>query len=278
MNKAQRKDWRRYVFGCAELTPAHRLVLLALEGFADYPEGTNARPGVTKLAEICALKPRAVEYALALGRDLDLIRQTGRANPVRKLAAVYRLIPAPVSTRTTVHVETDSIRTGMRVDAPNNDNFNPQEPAFLPARNDISTRTSVQPTNPLTPSHYTEREKTAADCVDAAPAPMSSQEEEQQADDDPEPPLFCPQHPYGTVNGKAPKCGSCGTHRIANEAWHKRHPEADAPPALVSTLNPGCRICGGFGDVLGDDGTPLEPAIKCPECRPLKASAQAVSA
>lgn len=147
MNKQQRREWRADVLGHSELTPAQKLVLLGLETFADYPEGTNARPGVAALAEQCRLKPRAVEGALQLGRELKLIQQTARANPKRGHAAVYRLL----STRTTVQIE---------------DDFNPHDGAdgtgvlparneFQPARNGVSTRTSVQPTNPITPIHNT---------------------------------------------------------------------------------------------------------------------------
>jgi hypothetical protein len=132
MNREQRRHWRQYVFGCPDLTLAERFVLLALETFADYPAGTNARPGVTALAEMCGLKTRAVEGALHHGRRLKLIDQTDRANPKLGLAATYRLLPLPISTRTTMQVETD---------------FNPHETHFNPHETGVSTRTPVQPTN-----------------------------------------------------------------------------------------------------------------------------------
>ena len=135
------------MFGCTELTHAQRLVLLALETFADFPDGTNARPGVAALADICGLGTRVVELAFERGRRLKLIEQTGRANPKRGLAAVYRLLPAPISTRTSVQVETD---------------FNPHETRFNPHESVISTRTSVQPTNKDSPSHNTKAEKRRA--------------------------------------------------------------------------------------------------------------------
>lgn len=132
MDRAQRREWRRHVFGCADLTHGERLVLLALEGFADYPAGTNARPGRAVLAEMCGLGTRVADSALAKGQRLKLIDQTGRANPKAGLAAVYRLLPAPVSTRTSVRPETD---------------FNSHETDFNSHEDDISTRTSVRPTN-----------------------------------------------------------------------------------------------------------------------------------
>ncbi|MDP7724392.1 hypothetical protein [Mycobacterium sp. TY814] len=144
MTPAQRRVWRTDVFGHPDLSPAVKLVLLALETYADYPAGTNARPGVKNLTEMCGLKTRIVEEALALGRQLKLIDQTSRANPKAGLAACYCLL----STRATVQVETDSTRATVRVDTPTNTDFNPHESAFLPARNELSTRTTVQPTNP----------------------------------------------------------------------------------------------------------------------------------
>jgi hypothetical protein len=256
MTKTQRKDWREYVLGCAALTPAQRLVLLALEGFADYPAGTNARPGVKRLAEICALRDSAVEKALARGRDLQLIRQTGRANPKRSLAAVYRLIPAPVSTRTAVRTETG---------------FNPYGNEFQPVREDASTRTYVQPTNPLTPIHNTERENPAAGCAVDALSDIAPQDEEQP---NPEPPPFCPQHmPYGPDG----PCGPCGTRRVAREEWKKRQTGRTPTPAPRPTLNPDCPLCGGYGRLLGDEDTPVRPAVPCPSCRPASLSAGAES-
>ena len=120
------------VFRHPDLTLAERMTLLALETFADFPDGTNARPGVAKLAEMCRLGERVVEEALHKARRLKLIEQTARANPKRKQAATYRLLPLHVSTRTGARAETD---------------FNPHENGFNPHGDVVSTRTPVQPTN-----------------------------------------------------------------------------------------------------------------------------------
>jgi hypothetical protein len=148
MNATQRREWREYVYGCTDLTEGQRLVLLALESRADYRDGTNARPGVDGLARMCALKPRIVEYALARGRQLNLIQQTARANPKRGLCAVYRLVPAPAINP---HGDADRSDFNPHGDADRTD-FNPHETEFQPARNGVSTRTSVQPSIPLTPN------------------------------------------------------------------------------------------------------------------------------
>lgn len=143
MTPEQRRFWRRRVFGDAELTAAQKIVLLALETFADYTDGTNARPGVAILAEMCGLKTRAVEAALQRGRRLGLIERTDRANPKRRLAACYRLVSTCADTR----VERVSSRTAVRVEG----GLQPARNEFQPARNGVSTRTSVQPTYSRTP-------------------------------------------------------------------------------------------------------------------------------
>ncbi len=158
MNAAQHRPWREYVLGCTELTPAERLVLLALAEFADWKSGADARPGVAHLAAMCGLKSRVVERALARGRELKLIEQVARANPRRNLAAVYRLVSVPDSTRTSVQVDEDSTRTSVQVES----EFNPHETEVQPARNGVSTRTSVQPTQSLTPNQLHQRESTSA--------------------------------------------------------------------------------------------------------------------
>jgi hypothetical protein len=133
MNREQRRQWRRYVFGCTDLTMAQRVVLLALaDEFADFPAGTNARPGIAALAEICGCGERVVRYALERGCVLKLIDQTDRANPKAGHAATYRLLPRPVSTGTHVPLETD---------------FNRHETDFNRHESVISTGTLVPPTN-----------------------------------------------------------------------------------------------------------------------------------
>ena len=121
MTGTQWHRWTRWVLGSDSLTHAQKLVLLALQTFADYPAGTNARPGVATLAVACGLKERAVRYALAAGERLKLIEQTGPANPKRGHAATYRLISSgtampveSVSSGTSVPVENGSSGTAMQ--------------------------------------------------------------------------------------------------------------------------------------------------------------------
>jgi hypothetical protein len=242
MNREQRREWRRHVFGCADLTLAERLVLLALEGFADYPDGANARPGRAALAEICGLGTRVVDTALARGRRLKLIEQTARANPKRGLAAVYQL----VSTRTCVQVETDSTRTSVQVET----DFNSHETTFQRARDDVSTRTSVRATNPLTPIQNTKggglrQSGTSPD----EPHPLTNDPPPQtncngKQPDDPEPPQFYPRHPGGTYEG----CRACGQARLNYEAWKRKNDErAAARKAAIRKAIDACDDCDDYG-------------------------------
>lgn len=173
MNRAQRRDWRTAVFklGPKELTAAQKVVLLALETFADYPEGTNARPGVARLAGMCCLDERTARFALKAGQDLKLIEQTRRANPKRGLAAIYRLLPQPDSTGSGDPVEEISTGSGDPLDTP----FNRIEAAFLPDRNAASTGSTDPPTNPLAPREGTKGGGSELRCArhrdDAHPPP-----------------------------------------------------------------------------------------------------------
>ena len=136
MNREQRREWRRYVFRCSDLTIGQRLVLLALETFADFPEGTNAHPGNDLLAEMCGFGTTEVENALRQGRKLRLIEKTARQNPKRGLAVVYRLLPVSFSTPTIKELEAE---------------INPHECGertnFYPHNGSVSTPTYVGHTN-----------------------------------------------------------------------------------------------------------------------------------
>ena len=101
--------WRRCVIGMPDLTPVRKLVLLALETFADYRDGSNAHPGIEALAAMCNLTARAVRDALNSGRDLGLIERTELANRRRGKSDVYRLL----STGTVIPPEVRSTGTAV---------------------------------------------------------------------------------------------------------------------------------------------------------------------
>ena len=93
MTPAQRREWRLAVLGHRDLSPRHRLVLLALHETADYADGTNAWPGNDKLAAMCGVDRATATRGLTAGVALRLIERT--ANARRGRNAVYRLLPVP---------------------------------------------------------------------------------------------------------------------------------------------------------------------------------------
>ncbi|MDQ1306115.1 MAG: hypothetical protein QG671_1947 [Actinomycetota bacterium] len=249
MNAEQRRQWRRHVYGCTELTTGQRLVLLALSDFSDWPAGTNARPGVDLLAEICGLKPRAVKGALDAARKLKLIERTGRANPKRHLAAVYRLLRPTISRCTTVHVEPDFKVHGETVQG---------------ARPDHSRCTTVHPTYP----YQSLPRESAADADDSPSLPAAIPDEETTRSEpvDSEPPRYCRNHPYGTSE----KCSGCGIARHNHEAWQRRqldsrtaHPLSGLPNDAQTDTALDCPLCDEQGWRLGADGLPDDNCMHC---------------
>lgn|GEM_PF-6483593 len=101
MADSMRYAWRRMIVRDPDLSDATRRVLLELESYAD-PDGTNAHPGVQRLAENLRtpsgkhghISDRTVRTALATGVERGFIECTapaprGRGN---RRASVYRLV------------------------------------------------------------------------------------------------------------------------------------------------------------------------------------------
>lgn len=254
MTPDQRRAWRREVFAESGLTAAQKLVLLALETFADYQDGTNARPGVAVLAEMCGLGISAVEKALRQGRELGFIEQTLRANPKRGLASTYRLL----STRTDVRTETVSTRTSERVE----DTFNPYESAFQPVREGISTRTYVQPTSSRTPLHNTEEGLRPPGTSPDAPPPRPPSPQLQQSANSKRP--RCARHAHIADDSKVPPCPDCKRKREEAEEMDKAERELErARRAAEYERIQRCPDCRGGHWVLEQDGIPADPAVRC---------------
>lgn len=77
-----------------------------------------------------------------------------------------------------------------------------------------------------------------------------------------EPSRFCSQHPLGTTES----CRACGDARVAYQVWEDRERQRRQARAQARAVaQQACRHCD-HGWLLGDDGTPLEPATKCPHC------------
>jgi hypothetical protein len=272
MNRQERLEWSDFVFASHELRPAHKLVLLALSKFSDWPTGTNARPGVALLADRCALSHRAVDAALNVGRCLGLIEQTARANPKRHLAATYRLLPAPVSIRTSVRTQRESEPTSTRTSVRTETGFQPAQNEFQSAQTGVSIRTTVRATKSVTPNQNTKEgdaratnadQDAAADQLEADPPagtlePVKPSGEQQHSktpdlsDIPPPPPRYCSAH---MPNGAGVNCGRCADTRHNFTQWEKRYGHAwdalqprigKAAAKAMSLLPPGSTLADLF--------------------------------
>lgn len=81
------------------------------------------------------------------------------------------------------------------------------------------------------------------------------------------PPKFCDAHPQGTRQ----RCGDCANARIVFQAWESDRVEREASAqksaaasrAQSKALIDECPECDPGGWLLGPDGDPVEPAIRC---------------
>lgn len=258
MTPEERREWRRRVFssGPDDLTMAQKVVLLALETFADYGTGANARPGESTLAEMCRLTPRAVRAALAQGQRLGLIERTSPANPKRGLAAVYRL----ATTGTAVPVETlATTGTAVPVEAPNSGT------AMHQYRNghDTTTGTAVPPT---VPRPFQDREARApdADAETFKPPPhlngSTPRTFEEPANSNAAHAPRCVRHRHIINDRDVPRCPDCRDERVADET-RRQLLRAEAAEAEAKAARDCTRCDEGW--LLGPDRLPLEPAIRC---------------
>jgi hypothetical protein len=190
------------------------------------------------IAENCAASERAVRRALTAGRRhgyLELVRnrKRGRGNHG---ADEYRLtLPANEIPATGAGNSTDKYRPPA-----------PKIPA-TGAENTGQTRTSdqqeLQP-----PIGLLEVSRRFA--AGAAPPPE---------------PRYCPKHPHGTVDN----CPPCGRQRQKHQRWQAEQAELDRLAAQArARARADCHLCDGYGWAIGPDGTPLEPARRCPGCKP----------
>ncbi|WP_078324538.1 MarR family winged helix-turn-helix transcriptional regulator [Mycobacteroides salmoniphilum] len=250
MTPEQRRDWRDYVLGAEALTLAQRVVLLALETFADYRDGTNARPGIDRLMQKCRLTDRAVEKALKRGRDMGLIHRT--ANGSGRRAAVYRLVPVLNSPNSGSGQDGNSPNggSGLRPDSPNsgsgNDGNSPNVGSSLP-------RTAVPPTTPGPHKRRGLRNGgTALDDPDAYAINPASRE--QQSANGNAPTTRCAKHAHIPADAwVGENCRDCGALRKATKAS-----EAEHRRAAVQVIHD-CPDCDDLGRIEVDDGLKLCP-------------------
>ena len=148
-----RTAWIRQVVGVdrEHLTAAQKVVLIALSTFADYRDGTNARPGIDLLARLCNLTSTAVRNALTRGRDAGLIERTGAANGRGGESDVYRL----VFSATAVAVKTVNQRNARCGDSRNHCNGDDD---FSATATTLLAQRPLRP--PVQDQHKTKEEET----------------------------------------------------------------------------------------------------------------------
>ncbi|AQT81981.1 hypothetical protein B1R94_26060 [Mycolicibacterium litorale] len=261
MNPEQRRHWMRVVLSHPQLTAAQKTVLIALETYADYRDGTDAYPGEENLARLCGITPRAVRLALARGRELGLIERTLEANHRAGRADVYRLLPTTAIVGLSAPAAEDVITgTAVPVDEPITGMRVPVKSVITGTavhdhRNgdDTFTGTAVPPTLPAPSNHQPpgvlrQSGTSPALAVAAAHTPIASR--------------FCDKHPHGYRG----KCGDCANARTAFNAAQAAAAEQDVALELANEferrrrkqLIENCpRRCDQYGriEVIDDDGT-----------------------
>lgn len=242
-----RRQWKRLVLRMpgADLSASHKTVLLALEDYADYRDGTGAHPGEQNLSEAAGVDVRTVRRALAAGTALGLIEKTAAANPKAGKAAEYSLtLPAaalgstghqsPVDNSTTGHpslVETvdNTVSTGHQ---------SPVETGHH------RTGMSFQPdTGVLPPKPYTNTQEWLRNSGTSPAQPLAVVAHTTR------PSRFCDDHPRGTRD----KCPDCANARTAFEAWQAHQTAIDVEIAEAEAqrqhqLRDNCPWCHGTGN------------------------------
>lgn len=244
-----RRAWNRRVRGCTELTTGQRLVVCALADYANYADGTNAHPGEVNLAAECGLTTRAVRGALARAQQLGFIERTAPANVRTARAAVYRLLPQPIITGTSVPVDNpaDALITGSSVPV-----MTPITGSSVPVDNSI-TGTYASPSPERTFLPPSQHLKTPG----VLPNASTSLEPALTTHTHQAPSRFCDKHPLGY---RGP-CGDCGNARTAFKAWQDAAAETDVAVAAVDDLERRRRrrLIDSCPDCRDDHGRVLVP-------------------
>lgn len=216
MNPEQRRQWMRLVLSYDRkvLTGAQKTVLVALEMYADYRDGTNAYPGEENLAADTGLTTRAVRDAMKQAREIGLIVRTKVENPKAGKAAVYRLA-MPANTGTTVPVDNVTAGTTVPVETSTTGT------ATHHHRNShvVTTGTAVPPTLPSPSNH-----QLLVGDWGTSPEPSVAATHTDRI-----PSRFCDLHPQGTRGA----CGGCANARTAFNAWQADRAAVDVAIATA---------------------------------------------
>lgn len=242
MGPEQRRQWMRLVLSYDRkvLTGAQKTVLVALEMYADYRDGTNAYPGEENLAADTGLTTRAVRDAMKRARDIGLIVRTALENPKAGKAAVYRLA-MPSTTGTTVPVDNHTMGTTVPVETATTGTTTHHH------RNShvATTGTVVPPTLPAPSNHQLVESDWGTSPASVVPVAHTNSA----------PSRFCDAHPMGTRN----RCPDCGNARTAFEAWRAACAENDVAIAQAQDFDrrtrrqliEACQAAGGACDDFG---------------------------
>ncbi|SHX09261.1 helix-turn-helix domain-containing protein [Mycobacteroides abscessus] len=220
-----RRKWTRLVLRMpsAELSASCKTVLLALESYADYRDGTGAHPGEENLSKAADVNVRTVRRALATGRALGLIEQTSAANSKAGKAAEYSLtLPGGAAVTTGHPCPVDNSTTGHPSPV---DNSTTGHPSPVETVHDRTNATPRPDTGVLPPKPYTNNLGVLRNSG-TSPAPRITE------DTHPEPPSrFCDEHPMGTRGN----CGNCANARTAFNAWQAHQAVRDVEIAQADT-------------------------------------------
>lgn len=214
MTPESRRQWIRTVLGMPkqDLPDAQKVVLLALETFADWRDGTNARPAVATLSTMCNCDRRTVTRALARGRQLHLLELT--ANAAQHHPAVYRLV-LPAGLEAARQDSPDLSEEWARGDS----EVRPEMP-----RGDSPVHPGVTGQTPYLYRDPTELGVLRKSGTSPA-APIAAHTNRV-------PSRFCDRHPQGTRES----CGDCGNARTAFNAWQAAAAEQDLALAAADDL------------------------------------------
>ena len=248
-----RRKWTRLVLRMpsADLSASCKTVLMALESYADYRDGTGAHPGEENLSKAADVNVRTVRRALAAGLALGLIQQTAAANPKAGKAAEYSLTlpgiadvsighPSPVNNFSTGHPSPiETVSTGH------------QSP--VETSHHRTNATFLEDTSVLPPKPYTNNLGVLPNSG-TSPAPHIAEDTHPDRLS-----RFCDEHPLGTPDD----CGKCANARTAFNAWQAHQAEPDVQIAQADAQHrreqrANCPWCGGTNWIHD-----TEPAVKC---------------
>jgi hypothetical protein len=274
-------DWISTLAADSRLSDGHRLIgiLIALKNVKFDDPAMEFKVRQTTVAKSCGTSERNVRRAYAELRDhgyIELVRSRERG--LGGKSDKYRLT-YPVQDSTVLYPDEVQDSTD-RSTGQNGSKYRTELTEVQDRTN--STSSENVPLRVLEKDLEKGLERGAAGAASPTqliPADENNIIEAELVDNEPvdnEPPDYCKAHmPYGTAD----PCTFCAVARHHKDAWKRRNPNAllnsllrelnDNPgPNLFGTTrrHSDCTLCDEHGWLLGSDGTPVEPATRCPVC------------